>query len=324
SLSDLIQLLKFVIDDSKLKIEPQALEELAQAADGSFRDGLSLLDQVINYAQGKITAELTEEVLGLTGSKTTADFLDLLMDNKTSEALDFVSKLTFAGKDLFQFQRDFLEYLRKVLLTKLRGADLSEGESNLRQKLQADKLPTKKLIKIIEVFQKAGLELKWAAIVNLPLELAVVEVTDQQNSDGRKQNGNGDTPADKDEHSVERPAEPKPKNNEEVLNLVIEKWPQVLEKIKEYNHSLISSLKLAIPVAVEGKELVLVFPYKFHKDTIEARKNRVVVDQVLEDVLGIKLMARPVLKAEIGNVETTPNNSNLVESALKIMGGEVE
>jgi hypothetical protein len=136
--------------------------------------------------------------------------------------------------------------------------------------------------------------------------------------------------------------------NTEYFNAVINHWSQILEKIKEYNHSLLSSLKLAIPAASEGNHIVVVFPYKFHKDAIEARKNRLIIDQVLAEVTGHKILIKPVLAKDwskplpeivpqqqaeeiqeappSGTVERNdgPSDAELLESALKIMGGEVE
>src|SRR3990167_7989130 len=87
SVADLGKLLKYVAEDNKVDITQVALQELATAADGSFRDGLSHLDQVINYAEGQVTEELVEQVLGLTGNRTTSRFLDLIIDHKTQEAV---------------------------------------------------------------------------------------------------------------------------------------------------------------------------------------------------------------------------------------------
>ena len=114
SIADLSKLLQFVCNDNKVKANSDALTEIAAAADGSFRDGLSLLDQVINYAGNEITEELVENVLGLTGIKTTAAFLDLVLNHQAKQAVDFISDLSYNGRDLYQFGRDFLEYLRKV------------------------------------------------------------------------------------------------------------------------------------------------------------------------------------------------------------------
>lgn len=339
SVADLVKLLKFVAGDNKHEISLGALSQIAEAADGSLRDGLSLLDQVLSFEEGEITETTIESILGLTGSKTTGDFLQLLIDRQTKEAVNFVSNLVYSGRDLYQFQKDFLEYLRKLLLIKIGNQDdltLTE-EVRDRLKSQSETLDIGQITRIIEVFQKAGSELKWVSIPSLPLEIAAVEaisgLSENKNnirsvpvasavSQPVKANESG-------EEQIASPslAEPEPsgkdtENKPDLLNQVKKNWPEILIKIKDYNHSLISSLKLAEPIEVRDKELILVFPYKFHKDAIEARKNRIIVDQVIEDVLGLKIMVKPVLKKEYKADEF--KDDTLVESALKIMGGQKE
>src|SRR3989344_3987155 len=310
SVADLGKLLKYVAEDNKVDITQGALQELATAADGSFRDGLSLLDQVINYAEGQVTEELVEQVLGLTGIRTTSRFLDLIIDHKTQEAVGFISELMYAGRDLYQFQKDFLEYLRKILLTKV-GVQSDFGFTSDTQdilKRQAEALAIDRLAKIIQLFQKSESEIKWTAIQSLPLELAAVEASASQSQpvaedfSPPQRNGNLKVSATSNASAPE------------TLNRVVQNWPQILEKIKEYNHSLVSSLKLARPEAIEGNELIVVFPYKFHKDAIDARKNRIIVDQVIEEVTGLKLMVKPVLQKDASEKKSETNE--VVESAL--------
>lgn len=319
SVADLSKLLKFVSEDNKVKISDGALFEIATAADGSFRDGLSLLDQVINYAQGEITEDLVEEVLGLTGVKTTSKFADLIIEGKTQEAVSFINDLMYAGRDLYQFEKDLLEYLRKLLLTKIGSASDFGFSPEFQEKLkrQAEALSVARASKIIEIFQKAEGDMKWAAIQSLPMELAAVEASFSNES--KKNNPVGEV---KDAQPRLDPTVMAQNDNPEALSKVVAAWPQILEKIKEYNHSLISSLKLAVPTAISGRELTLVFPYKFHKDAIDARKNRIIVDQVIEDVTGLKLMVKPIAANE--KTEKTDEKPGLVDSALKIMGGEIE
>ncbi len=330
-IADLTKHLRYVAEDNGVKVTDAALMEIATAADGSFRDGLSLLDQVINYAEGEVTEELVEQVLGLTGVKTTSKFLDLLIENKTQEAVGFISQLMYAGRDLYQFEKDFLEYLRKILLVKVGTSSDFGFTSEVQQKLndQAQNLTLQRLTQIIQVFQKAESEIKWAVVQSLPLELAAVEATNANApviATAAKAAGSNLT-----EEIASSSTTPRKDENGEELNKIVSAWPQILEKMKEYNHSLIASLQLAQPVAIEGKELVVTFPYKFHKDAIEARKNRIIVDQVIEVVTSLKLMIKPVLQKDWkGETPAAPavdekeNSGNLVESALKILGGEVE
>jgi DNA polymerase III subunit gamma/tau len=336
TLADLIERLKFVCQESQVKASEEALLNIANAADGSFRDSLSLLDQVISFSQGEITSDLVEKVLGLTGVRTTAEYLDLIISNNIKEAVNFSSKLLYQGRDIYQFQKDFLEYLRKLLLIKVGNAPEADYTPDIKELMQkqASEISAERLLKIIGLFQKAGNEIKYASIPSLPLEIASMEacvsaVAVQPPMVTQKA---ADTTS----------TEVNPDSNPEVLEKVIASWQQILEKVKDYNHSLLSSLKLAIPAEVQGNQIVVVFPYKFHQEAIDARKNRIVVDQVLEEVLNIKLFVKPVLakdwtkplpenfsqenlltEIEPDQVEVK-ESENLVESALKIMGGEVE
>lgn len=343
SVADLSKLLKYVGEDNQIHVTDGALLEIATAADGSFRDGLSLLDQVINYADGEITEELVEQILGLTGIKTTSNFLDLIIENKTREAVGFISELMYAGRDIYQFEKDFLEYLRKILLTKV-GSVSDFGFTKDTQEIlkrQSDALDLPRLTKIIQIFQKAENEIKWAVIQSLPLELAAVEATTLLENNPSGPDKSGPPPLNlrggqdavapplkggeiKNSPPLKGELEGDLATDSEILQKVIESWPQILEKIKDYNHSLISSLKIAAPTAVEGKELILLFPYRFHKDTIEARKNRIIVDQVIEEVTGLRIMVKPVLAKDLQNSTSEPLPNETVESALKIMGGEIE
>jgi DNA polymerase III subunit gamma/tau len=329
SIADLSKLLKFVANDNNVEINDESLISIATAADGGFRDALSLLDQVINYTSGKITEDLVEQVLGLTGLKTVSGFLGMLIDNDTKLAVNFISELMYSGKDLLQFQKDFLEYLRKVLLVKT-GSLTDFGFTEDMQKViadQANKISQEKLMQVIELFQKAGNDLKWAQVPSLPLELAAVAATSEKAAVQR---------VSSERSSETQLASVSGENDAETLGLVVQNWAKIMDKIKDYNHSLIPSLKLSQPAAVINNELVLLFPYKFHKDAVEARKNRIVVDQVVEEILGKKLMVKPMLvkdwtgplpeqiaeSAASEGGDATDNS--LMESALKIMGGEVE
>jgi DNA polymerase-3 subunit gamma/tau len=357
SVADLVQRLSYVCKDNKVEASSDALVVIATAAEGSFRDGLSLLDQVFNYTSDKLEASLVEEVLGLTSFKTTSEFLNLILDGKNKEAVNFVSQLMYAGKDLSQFHKDFLEYLRKVLIVKV-GASVDFGfSSDMQKQIQelADRVALEKLIKLVEIFQKAGSELKWSSIQSLPLELAVVESINIISSslprpEALVESAKATTPTHTEavrsgmQSNLNEDRHVPPSANNQInvggtregqgdLDLIKEFWPKILDKLKDYNHSLIPSLKLAQPVAVQGRDLILTFPYKFHKDAVEQRKNRIVVDQVIEEVTGMKLMIKPVVEKDwqSGNINSEPEpaaksgtDPNLIESALKIIGGEVE
>ena len=99
-----------------------------------------------------------------------------------------------------------------------------------------------------------------------------------------------------------------------------------MTRVKDYNHSLLSSLRLGRVVSISGAELVLAFPYNFHKETIEARKNRLVVEQALTEVFNEKLKIKACLERELpardlpADLGAKAGSEDLVGEAIKALG----
>jgi len=106
------------------------------------------------------------------------------------------------------------------------------------------------------------------------------------------------------------------------LGKIMEQWVEVLRRVKEYNHSLISSLRLGRLIELNGDELLIAFPYNFHKETVDARKNRIVIEQVLEEVYAAPLRIKVLVERELKNEPATafPPKDDLLGEALRILG----
>src|SRR3989344_4870755 len=82
SLADTSRLLKKILLDLAISMPEEAIVLVAQAADGSFRDALSILDQLISFTDGEITLAIAEEILGITRIAAGQKFLDMLIQNQ--------------------------------------------------------------------------------------------------------------------------------------------------------------------------------------------------------------------------------------------------
>jgi DNA polymerase-3 subunit gamma/tau len=367
SIADLSLLIKNVCKDLNVEINDGATTEIAQAAGGSFRDSLSLLDQVINYSDGKITEELVEEVLGITGVRSILKFSQAIFSKNTKDALSFITTLQYDGYDLLQFYTDYMEFLRRVLLYKT--ASLSDfgysEELNSDLRKLADDVEIGFLLRLIDKFVEAGNQMKYSAIQSLPIETAIVQICAEKNvtrntnhettveNQDNKSNQESSTVMDQQNNppviasvakqSISAIETPSPVEGEAItsapvsggeLEKILTNWQEILKKVKDYNHSLITSLKLAKPVVVEKNHLIILFPFKFHADMIGNRKNRIIIDQVIEDVTGLHLVTKPVVEKEWTGMsvsepveekpDTSPANNDSLKSALNILGGEIE
>ena len=310
SVADILKLFEVVNAKAGLEIPLEVQRLLAQAAEGSFRDALSILDQVTSMGSENLDRETVEDILGITRLATSQSFLDMLIAGDAMRATDFVKKLSVAGKDFVQFTRNFLEYLRMVFMTKMDAQNLQEfglaAEEQEKMTAQTKNLSGSRLVEIIKQIMETYRETKQSPVAELPLLTAVLELTAS--------------------NAIQLPQPQTTKTvieNEVVealqLGTILDRWAEVLAKIKEYNHSLISSLRLGRILKLEGNDLFLAFPYAFHKEIIEARKNRIVVEQVLEDTFGRNLKVKVFLEKDI-NLES----GDLVNEAMKVLGNSRE
>ncbi|MBV9653898.1 MAG: DNA polymerase III subunit gamma/tau [Acetobacteraceae bacterium] len=115
-------------------IAPEAVRLIARAADGSVRDGLSLLDQAIALAEGsEITAATVGDMLGLADREAVFDLFEALMKGSPAEALAITDRAYARGADLGVILGDLLDLSHMVTRLKTvpdlrNGAELPEAE----------------------------------------------------------------------------------------------------------------------------------------------------------------------------------------------------
>ncbi len=124
---------KRIVDNEGAEAEDEALTLIARAAQGSVRDGLSILDQAIAYAPGTVTAAAVRNMLGLADRGRIFDVLDCLFAGDAAGALKALSALHHDGGDPIQILADLAEAVHatsrvKVVGDKAAAEDLSAEE----------------------------------------------------------------------------------------------------------------------------------------------------------------------------------------------------
>ncbi|MFZ0856380.1 MAG: DNA polymerase III subunit gamma/tau [Candidatus Acidiferrales bacterium] len=115
--------LAHITKEEKLKIEPGALAVLARAAEGSLRDGLSLLEQAIAYSGDEITDTQVRELLGVVGEEVLDELIAAIADQSAEKALTLVQRLHADGQNLQHFCREAIRHVRNLLVAKVAGAE---------------------------------------------------------------------------------------------------------------------------------------------------------------------------------------------------------
>jgi DNA polymerase-3 subunit gamma/tau len=98
-----------------LPLEADAAQLIARVAAGGMRDALSVLDQVVAFGEGPVTAARVREALGLIGDEAYAELLEMLAGHRVAEVLPFVNRLVEAGADLAEFAGGLGDVLRALL-----------------------------------------------------------------------------------------------------------------------------------------------------------------------------------------------------------------
>ena len=182
SLETIADRLRELTQAEHIQAEDKALMYIAKAADGSLRDGLSLLDQCVAFHYGKLlTYENALEVLGAVDSSVFSRMFNAVADGRTRDCITELEEIVIQGRELGQFVTDFIWYLRNLLL--VQSADDPEGlvdlsEENLKQ-LKADAVKTdgNTLMRYIRVFSDLSSQLRYASQKRVLLEVALIRLT---------------------------------------------------------------------------------------------------------------------------------------------------
>lgn len=183
SIVEIMEALESVVGKEKANIEKSALQLIAQSSGGSIRDALSLLDKVLTYShssgiKSKISADLIKELLGIVDVNLVGDFIDLIIKKDSLEAIELLKEKMDEGLNPQEFAKSLTSYTREALIAKLNPKteiqDLTK-EQIKRMKDQVEKIDDTVLSKMIESFMEAENKMKYASIIQLPLELAIID-----------------------------------------------------------------------------------------------------------------------------------------------------
>ena len=121
----------FILEQEAIEFEVPSLKLLSRAADGSMRDGLSLLDQAIVYGNGKVTTEDVSAMLGTIAQQPVTELLDALAEGNAVEILNKIN-------DIANLTPDFSGLLQEILIALNRIALLQQIPTAIDHEFDSD------------------------------------------------------------------------------------------------------------------------------------------------------------------------------------------
>jgi DNA polymerase-3 subunit gamma/tau len=334
TVADIVKQLESVAKEEKLKIEDPVFHLIARQSQGSLRDALSLLNKVASSGS-KVTLADAESLLGATGLAHSQNLVDLLLAGKAASIPKYFADLEQAGIDFSVFNRNFLEYLRGLLVLKVTGTAPAEylPEQAAIMEKQVKLAPPAQIIHWLRLFLRSYKDLATAPEPSLALLLASMEaVIKNEPAMAPPQAAAAPAapvlkptpaaapvePAAIEPAEIAEPAAPgEPYTMDEVVLF----WPKVLERLKLVNSPLAMLVKNSPITKVSGAEICISVKYLFHKEHLESKK---IYGLLLSTIT--ELGGKPArLKVEINSSTAgeVPTGVDAISEVLRVFGGEL-
>ena len=178
---ELIIFLTEICKKEGVSIEEGALKIISRAADGSVRDGLSILDQSISYTQGNISEKDIKEMIGLNDPTEVLGLLDYLISGETLKAIEKINNLYEHGADPSLILKDLIMTTHQVGMIKIEADEgvkstLTESEFALLKEM-AEKVEVSTVTMIWQMLNKGTRELSESFSPVSALEMLVIRIS---------------------------------------------------------------------------------------------------------------------------------------------------
>lgn len=180
SIENLMTLFTRILEKEQIAADNEALQIIAKAADGSARDGLSMLDQAISLGAGKVETGIVKNMIGLADRNQTFELFEQLVKGQTDALLGNIQEQYKNGANPLTILQDLVNITHMIAKAKIipSSADdisLSENEKDLCKRL-APEISIAILSKIWQMLIKGISELAIAPVQIDALEMILIRI----------------------------------------------------------------------------------------------------------------------------------------------------
>ncbi|MHC4213082.1 MAG: DNA polymerase III subunit gamma/tau [Planctomycetota bacterium] len=329
--------MRFVLKKEKLKFEDDVVLPIAKMANGSMRDGLSLLDRLISTGVEPLTVDLLEEFLGCPNSEKVYELIGRIGDSDAAGTLSGVEDLISSGLSEVQVVDSVIEYMRDLMVVKSTGVDsellVLSAEQRKRSAELAEKFDIAGLVYNITSLEKVRWSVKNtdtpralldALLIRFALSEHFLNVDDllgqiKSGGSSKKKQILSSKPAISKVDSSSVSGEGKIQALEGLGDLasIKDKWPRLVEIVRQkLGPSTSSLLGFAGPVGFEGGVLRIEFATssKAQKTMCESNGRIEQIESVLSGAFGKSLKLQLEIAAENDQdaKNKAPNRNELI------------
>jgi len=180
SFTEIAAALEQICAKENLTAEPGAIGVMARAAEGSLRDGLSLLEQARAYCGANITDEQVRELLGVVPGEILDELTGAIEAQSAERVLSLVHRLLAEGQNLQHFCREAIGHFRNLLVARVCGADsnLITAPADERPRLQqaAQSFSEEDLTRFFQILLNTDDDLRRKPDARLHLEMGLLRM----------------------------------------------------------------------------------------------------------------------------------------------------
>ena len=176
--------LRDLVGREKIEADDDALALLAEAGDGSMRDALSILDQAIASASGRVTADSVRNLVGAAPAHILEQVMQAISESRSEEVLRQVDSLISEGHSPTHFARQLVRFLRNATVAKVAGKDSSllqvSSEERERVARVAEMFGEEDLTRHLQIMLRTHGELGYKQEQRFHLELGLLKMAHAQ------------------------------------------------------------------------------------------------------------------------------------------------
>lgn len=274
SVNDIVERLKTIADQEKIKIDDDAVYVLARNSTGSLRDAVSLLDQVMVSPEISVTLESIQNILGTTTDSLVASIVDALAKAELSSGIELINNAVDDGANPNQIARQIVSFLRGVLMCGTDNAGLVDVSSQTLSLMKQCEvwLDSKQIVSCVQEFDKAARDNISGWQPQLALEIAFVNAA--QNIRQKRDIKDSEPPLlsdDKDQPNAPKKSSvgdddkgiSNPTTNGITTTELNTLWKEIISSSRSSHHTLPALLEWCVPVSVDNEMVQIAVKEQF-------------------------------------------------------------
>ena len=286
SVREICTRLRSIAEKERIDVAERALHYIALRADGSVRDGESILEQLVSFVEGKITEDEVFKLIGFLGSEFYVELIRNIIDKKYADVLKVLNRGIEDGANPLEIYRGMVDYMRAALLVysnlPAEFVDLSDDEI---ARIKSMKLGREKTMNMLEVLLNSEDLIRRSMNARVAIELLLCQLI--RSVEAKKPDVNATHPVD---------------TKQEILSILQAQSPKLAALL---HHS---------SMEVDGKKVIINAENDF------AQKQLLQSKGLLEGILNKVLQQECILV--VGVADSVKQENNIEDTIRALFDGE--